>query len=245
MDAASPWRDRCIVLSECSLILMAVRVIFIMIDMVVVTYKPSCSETKMMDITSLFCFGKSSESLFDNLGKQVVAVPFSSLCLTCSKICLVNVTTWLFCLTFSAMTVLPSNFRRASLWIMWEAIFDCWLAISAVMDGLMIASWWVVCLGWIGRLGLMVWTGSGDNECRSSSIFDIMSSITVLSARIVCCSVGFWWMMAAVLCYSAKRSLSRREIFSMRTTVHLRDYCCWWKEWELYFNWWLSWEGQG
>ena len=60
---------------------------------------------------------------------------------------------------------------------------------------------------------------SGDNARRSSSIFDIMSLMALLSARSAFFSTEFWSMIAAVLWRSAESSCSRREILSMRTTV--------------------------
>ena len=64
-----------------------------MTDKVAVLYTPSHVYKEMMYIVSLFHFGRLSVFLFENLGKQVDTEPLSSLCLTFSDSCLVNVTT--------------------------------------------------------------------------------------------------------------------------------------------------------
>ena len=61
--------------------------------------------------------------------------------------------------------------------------------------------------------------GVGANVWRSSSIFDILSSMALLLAIRVVFSAEFWLMMVTVFWRCAKSSFSRRVIFSKRMPV--------------------------
>jgi len=99
------------------------------------------------------------------------------------------------------------------------AMIDCWLAISVVVYRLMIAGGGGFNCGFFGGSLYLADNMAGDNDLRSFSIFDTMSSMALLLARRVCLSVEFWLMMAEVLWRSAQSFRSRREIFSTRTAV--------------------------
>jgi len=76
----------------------------------------------------------------------------------------------------------------------------------------------IVC-GFVNKALHLAEEGTGDNELKNSSIFDIMSLMVLFLARGVCFSAEFCLMMAAVLCRSAESSRFTKEILFMRTTV--------------------------